>query len=58
MYDKSQLMRGTLEGCILQILSRETTYGYQIVTSLTEYGFEDIKDDLSTSRQIGEEELY
>ena len=44
MYDKSQLMRGTLEGCILQILSRETTYGYQIVTSLTEYGFEDIKE--------------
>lgn len=44
MYDKSQLMRGTLEGCILQILYRETTYGYQIVTSLTEYGFEDIKE--------------
>ncbi len=45
MYDKSQLMRGTLEGCILQILYRETTYGYQIVTSLTEYGFEDIKKE-------------
>ena len=44
MYDKSQLMRGTLEGCILQILYRETTYGYQIVTSLPEYGFEDIKE--------------
>ena len=44
MYDKSQLMRGTLEGCILQILYRETTYGYQIVTSLTEYGFDDIKE--------------
>ncbi len=23
MYDKSQLMKGTLEGCILQILSRQ-----------------------------------
>lgn len=44
MYDKSQLMRGTLEGCILKILSRETTYGYEIVTKLLEYGFEDIKE--------------
>ena len=52
MYDKSQLMRGTLEGCILQILYRETTYGYQIVTSLTEYGFEDIKEGTITDRVI------
>lgn len=44
MYDKSQLMRGTLEGCILKILSNETTYGYEIVTKLLEYGFEDIKE--------------
>ena len=44
MYDKSQLMRGTLEGCILKILSRETTYGYEIAAKLMEYGFEDIKE--------------
>lgn len=44
MYDKSQLMRGTLEGCILKILSDETTYGYDIVAKLQEYGFEDIKE--------------
>lgn len=44
MYDKSQLMRGTLEGCILKILSDDTTYGYEIVTRLQEYGFEDIKE--------------
>lgn len=44
MYDKSQLMRGTLEGCILQILSQNTTYGYEIVTTLLEYGFTDIKE--------------
>ena len=30
MYDKSQLMRGTLEGCILKILSKSTSYGYEI----------------------------
>ena len=34
MYDKSQLMKGTLEGCILQILSETVTYGYEIVTTL------------------------
>ena len=44
MYDKSQLMKGTLEGCILQILSEMVTYGYEIVTTLTEFGFEDVKE--------------
>lgn len=44
MYDKSQLMRGTLEGCILKILSDDTTYGYEVVTKLEEYGFEDIRE--------------
>ena len=39
MYDKSQMMRGTLEGCILKIISVETTYGYEIVTKL-----EDMKE--------------
>lgn len=44
MFDKSQLMRGTLEGCILKILNDSTTYGYEIVTKLEEFGFEDIKE--------------
>ena len=30
MYDKSQLMRGTLEGCILKILSKNTSSGLWI----------------------------
>ena len=46
MYDKSQLMRGTLEGCILKILSKNTSYGYEIVTTLLGYGFKDIKEGL------------
>ena len=45
MYDKSQLMRGTLEGCILKILSQNTSYGYEIVTTLLGYGFKDIKEN-------------
>lgn len=42
--DRSQLMRGTLEGCIVKIISREETYGYEIVSRLQEYGFDDVKE--------------
>ncbi len=44
MFDKSQLMRGTLEGCILKIISLEVTYGYEIMVKLTDYGFNDIRE--------------
>ena len=42
MIDRSQLMRGTLEGCIVKIISEEETYGYEIVSRLRDYGFEDV----------------
>ena len=50
-------MKGTLEGCILQILSETVTYGYEIVTTLEEFGFEDVKRGkyLSITRTIGKE---
>ncbi len=44
LFDKSQLMRGTLEGCILKIISEKTTYGYEILLSLRNRGFEDISE--------------
>ncbi|CAB1261762.1 PadR family transcriptional regulator [Clostridium sp. WLY-B-L2] len=44
MFDKSQLMRGTLEGCILKIISLKITYGYEIMVSLRNYGFSEIKE--------------
>lgn len=40
MKDKSQLVKGILEGCILKIISNSETYGYEIVEKLREYGFE------------------
>ena len=43
-FDKSQLMRGTLEGCILKIISIDMTYGYEILVSLKTRGFEDISE--------------
>lgn len=44
MIDKSQFMRGTLEGCIVKIISKEETYGYEIVTRLQDFGFCDVKE--------------
>ena len=35
----SQILKGTLEGCILAIISKKETYGYEISEQLKEYGF-------------------
>ena len=35
----SQMLKGTLEGCILAIISKSETYGYEISRQLEEYGF-------------------
>ncbi|MHC1685156.1 MAG: PadR family transcriptional regulator [Clostridiaceae bacterium] len=40
MKDKSQLVKGILEGCILKIISGGETYGYEIVEKLRAYGFD------------------
>ena len=37
-------MRGTLEGCIVKIISTEETYGYEIVTRLQDFGFYDVRE--------------
>lgn len=44
LYDKSQLLKGILEGCILKIISDKPTYGYEIVSLLNQYGFLDMTD--------------
>ena len=35
----SQMLKGTLEGCILAIISRRETYGYEIAQTLGSFGF-------------------
>ena len=42
--DKSQMMKGILEGCILKIIDKSETYGYEIVEQLQRYGFVDVKE--------------
>lgn len=39
MFDKSQLLKGTLEGCILKTLSNEPMYAYGAIEYLRKKGF-------------------
>jgi DNA-binding PadR family transcriptional regulator len=36
------MLKGVLEGCVLQIIGRQETYGYAITRQLHELGFADV----------------
>jgi DNA-binding PadR family transcriptional regulator len=36
------MLKGVLEGCVLEIISREVTYGYEITQQLRKQGFTDV----------------
>ncbi len=36
------MLKGVLEGCVLEIISRGETYGYEIASSLRTLGFVDV----------------
>lgn len=38
------MLKGTLEGCVLRIISHKETYGYEISEKLRQYGFSDISE--------------
>lgn len=38
--EDTQLMKGILEGCVLGLIAKEETYGYQILAELEQYGFD------------------
>ena len=42
MTEETQLLKGILEGCVLGIIAKEETYGYQILAELERYGFEEL----------------
>lgn len=42
--DKSQLLKGILEGCILEIISKGETYGYEITEELNKLGFNGLNE--------------
>lgn len=38
----TEMLKGVLEGCVLQIISRKETYGYEITRQLNSLGFTDV----------------
>ena len=40
----SQMLKGMLEGCILEIINMQETYGYEISEKLSKYGFGEISE--------------
>ena len=40
----TEMLKGVLEGCVLEIISRGETYGYEITRQLKTLGFTDIVD--------------
>ncbi len=40
----TEMLKGVLEGCVLEIISREETYGYEITRRLNALGFRDVVD--------------
>jgi PadR family transcriptional regulator, regulatory protein PadR len=40
--DLTEMLKGTLEGCVLEIIGSEETYGYAITRRLNDLGFADV----------------
>jgi PadR family transcriptional regulator PadR len=39
---ETQLLKGVLEGCVLQVIAQKEIYGYELVQELKQRGFETI----------------
>ena len=42
--DLTEMFKGVLEGCVIEIISRKETYGYEITRQLNALGFTDVVD--------------
>ncbi|RWZ58697.1 PadR family transcriptional regulator [Halobacillus fulvus] len=40
----SQMLKGILEGCLLAIIAKGETYGYEMIEKLDHYGFTMVKE--------------
>lgn len=40
----TEMLKGVLEGCVLEIISHEEIYGYEITRRLNSLGFSDVVD--------------
>lgn len=44
MENITEMLKGVLEGCVLEIISHEEIYGYEITKRLNNLGFSDVVD--------------
>ena len=44
MENLTEMLKGVLEGCVLEIIGREEIYGYEITRRLNALGFSDVVD--------------
>lgn len=44
MENLTEMLKGVLEGCVMEIISRKETYGYEITRRLNALGFTDVVD--------------
>ncbi len=44
MENLTEMLKGVLEGCVLEMISRQETYGYDITRRLNAFGFTDVVD--------------
>ena len=42
MENITEMLKGTLEGCVLEIIGRDNTYGYEIAEQLRRLGFTEV----------------
>lgn len=42
MENITEMLKGILEGCVLEIINRNDTYGYEITRQLNDLGFTDV----------------
>jgi DNA-binding PadR family transcriptional regulator len=42
--DLTEMLKGVLEGCVLEIINRGETYGYEITRRLNALGFTDVAE--------------
>lgn len=42
--EESQLLKGILEGCVLAVIAKGETYGYEILTELEKSGFVEVPE--------------
>ncbi len=44
MENFTEMLKGVLEGCVLEIIGQQATYGYEITKKLNALGFSDVVD--------------